>query len=50
MMGYTHAAIGAAGAMGAVSPQDYIIAVTAGVIGGVLVDIDVRNQKTHMKR
>ena len=56
MMGYTHAAIGAAGAVGValasgtVSSPNYVLAVTAGVIGGILVDIDVRDRRTDSEK
>ena len=55
MMGYTHAAIGAAGALslaalnGDGSPALYITAALAGAVGGVAVDIDTRDNLTNPK-
>ena len=55
MMGYTHAAIGAAGALtlaamnGDGSPTLYITASIAGALGGVAVDIDTRDNLTNPK-
>ena len=55
MMGYTHAAIGAAGALslaalnGNGSPTIYITASLAGALGGVAVDIDTRDNLTNPK-
>lgn len=55
MMGYTHAAIGAAGALslaalnGDGSPVLYITATVAGALGGVAVDIDTRDNLKNPK-
>lgn len=55
MMGYTHAAIGAAGALslaalnGDGSPALYITASLAGALGGVAIDIDTRDNLTNPK-
>lgn len=55
MMGYTHAAISAAGALsiaalnGDGSPALYITAALAGAVGGVAVDIDTRDNLTNPK-
>ena len=55
MMGYTHAAIGAAGALslaalnGDGAPALYITAALAGAVGGVAVDIDTRDNLTNPK-
>ena len=52
MMGYTHAAIGAAGALAAtmlssedLTPGLYVVAVVAGVLGGIIVDADVVDKR-----
>lgn len=55
MMGYTHAAIGAAGALavatfyGDGSPEQFLIASVAGAVGGVAIDIDTRDNHTNPK-
>lgn len=55
MMGYTHAAIGAAGALavaslnGSESPEIYLTAAIAGALGGVVVDIDTKDQRKDPK-
>ena len=55
MMGYTHAAIGAAGTLslaalnGDGSSTLYITASIAGALGGVAVDIDTRDNLTNPK-
>ncbi len=57
MMGYTHAAIGAAGGLAAsiilqegdVTPALCITATVAGVIGGIAVDADVKDQRGEKK-
>lgn len=55
MMGYTHAVVGASGALayalsnGDYTPELYAVAVVAGTLGGVLVDIDTRDHKTNPK-
>lgn len=49
MMGYTHIAIGTAGALmessafGKTSIEEYVIAVLAGAFGGIIADIDVKD-------
>ena len=55
MMGYTHAATGAAGAgalvllSGAFSAGIFVAAVTAGTIGGVAIDIDTKDHTENPK-
>ena len=55
MMGYTHAIIGASGALayavsyGDSTPEIYTVAVVAGTLGGVMVDIDTRDHTTNPK-
>ena len=57
MMGYTHAAIGAGGALAAAilssqgkpSPELYVVAAVAGVLGGIIVDADVVDKKVPSK-
>ena len=55
MMGYTHAATGAAVAlayaMGTTdnSPETYLVATVAGALGGIAVDIDTKDQLTNPK-
>ena len=55
MMGYTHAAIGAAGALtiaalfGDGSPELFMCATISGAIGGVVVDIDTKDHLTNPK-
>jgi inner membrane protein len=55
MMGYTHAIIGASGALayavsyGDSTPELYTVAVVAGTLGGVIVDIDTRDHTTNPK-
>ena len=55
MMGYTHAAWGAAGAVsvatlgGDGSPGCYVVAAVAGALGGAAVDIEVKDQLTNPK-
>ena len=57
MMGYTHEAIGAGGALAAallfsqgnLSPEQYVVASVAGVLGGIIVDADVVDQKEPKK-
>lgn len=45
-MGYTHVAVGAAGALavacytGLPTPETYLVAVTAGAVGGIVPDFD----------
>ena len=55
MMGYTHAVIGAGGAVafaaahGAGTPGDYAAAAVAGALGGVAIDIDVEDRFSNPK-
>ena len=55
MMGYTHAIVGASGALayaisyGDGTPELYVVAVISGTLGGVAVDIDARDNKTNPK-
>ena len=55
MMGYTHVATGAAASIaasyciGLTSPESFLIAATAGAIGGVAPDFDVRDQRGNVK-
>ncbi|MCR5083344.1 MAG: metal-dependent hydrolase [Parasporobacterium sp.] len=55
MMGYTHAVIGAGGALslaaisGDESPEFFMMASVAGIIGGVAVDIDVKDNFNNPK-
>jgi len=55
MMGYTHAAWGAAGAVslavlgGDGTPGTYVMAAVAGSLGGVAVDIEVKDQLSNPK-
>lgn len=55
MMGYTHAIVGAMGAIGLAlispnpTPEIYMIAAVAGTVGGVAVDIDSRDQRNNPK-
>ena len=56
MMGYTHAIIGASGALayavsyGDSTPELYTVAVVAGTLGGVIVDIDTRDHRVCEKK
>ena len=53
MMGYTHVAVGAAGAVGLAAsagfttPEAYILAASFGALGGAAPDIDVDNHFSH---
>ena len=55
MMGYTHAVIGAGGALmisvacGEATPEQYLIATIAGTLGGVVVDIDTKDNHRNPK-
>lgn len=57
MMGYTHEAIGAGGAVaasivlssGKLTPGNFIVAAVSGIIGGIMVDADVVDQKVPNK-
>ena len=55
MMGYTHAVVGAMGAVGLallspnISPEMYMVATVAGAFGGVAVDIDTKDQRKNPK-
>lgn len=57
MMGYTHAAIGAAGGLAAAillregdaTSALYVTATIAGIIGGIVVDADVKDQREERK-
>ncbi|WP_026664495.1 metal-dependent hydrolase [Butyrivibrio sp. FC2001] len=55
MMGYTHSIIGSTGALaiamanGASDPKTYVTAVVAGALGGVIIDIDTKDNKTNPK-
>lgn len=55
MMGYTHAAWGAAGAVtlaafyGDGTPQTYLTATVAGFLGGVVIDAEVKDQRSNPK-
>ena len=55
MMGYTHAIAGASGALayafstGSATPATYVIATAAGAIGGIAIDIDVKDNRKNPK-
>lgn len=55
MMGYTHTIVGAGGALAAATllsgttPESYLVASVAGAIGGVAVDIDVKDRFSNPK-
>ena len=57
MMGYTHEAIGAGGALaasivlssGKPTPDIFIVAAFSGIIGGIMVDADVVDTRSRIK-